>query len=63
MKKTLLAITTGLLSLALLAGCSAQKAGFDDGKAINVVSREDGSGTRGAFIELFGVEQKGEDGT
>lgn len=63
MKKTLLAITTGLLSLALLAGCSAQKAGFDDGKAINVVSREDGSGTRGAFIELFGVEQKGEDGS
>lgn len=26
--------------------------------AITVVSREDGSGTRGAFIELFGVEQK-----
>lgn len=27
-------------------------------KDIVVVSREDGSGTRGAFIELFGVEQK-----
>ena len=26
--------------------------------AIDVISREDGSGTRGAFIELFGVEQK-----
>jgi len=26
--------------------------------AISVVSREDGSGTRGAFIELFGVESK-----
>lgn len=25
---------------------------------INVISREDGSGTRGAFIELFGIEQK-----
>lgn len=25
---------------------------------IDVISREDGSGTRGAFIELFGVEQK-----
>ena len=24
---------------------------------INVISREDGSGTRGAFIELFGIEQ------
>ena len=29
---------------------------------INVISREDGSGTRGAFIELFGIEQKNEDG-
>ena len=29
---------------------------------IKVVSREDGSGTRGAFIELFGVEQKNEAG-
>lgn len=29
---------------------------------ITVVSREDGSGTRGAFIELFGVEQKNEAG-
>lgn len=29
---------------------------------ITVVSREDGSGTRGAFIELFGVEEKNESG-
>ena len=29
---------------------------------ITVVSREDGSGTRGAFIELFGVEEKDADG-
>ena len=29
---------------------------------INVISREDGSGTRGAFIELFGIEQKDADG-
>ena len=26
--------------------------------AITVVSREDGSGTRGAFVELFGVEEE-----
>lgn len=33
------------------------------GKApITVVSREDGSGTRGAFIELFGVEEKDDSG-
>ena len=29
---------------------------------ISVYSREDGSGTRGAFIELFGIEQKDADG-
>jgi phosphate transport system substrate-binding protein len=33
------------------------------GKAITVVSREDGSGTRGAFIELFGIEVKNDDGS
>lgn len=36
--------------------------GFDTTKSISVISREDGSGTRGAFIELFGVEQKDADG-
>lgn len=30
--------------------------------AISIVSREDGSGTRGAFIELFGIEKKDADG-
>lgn len=30
--------------------------------SITVVSREDGSGTRGAFIELFGIESKDADG-
>ena len=29
---------------------------------VNVISREEGSGTRGAFIELFGIEQKNEAG-
>lgn len=29
---------------------------------INVLSREDGSGTRGAFIELFGIEEKNDAG-
>ena len=36
---------------------------FNNEKDIVVISREDGSGTRGAFIELFGVEQKNEGGT
>ena len=29
---------------------------------INVISREDGSGTRGACVELFGIEQKNAEG-
>ena len=35
---------------------------FDASSDISVVSREDGSGTRGAFIELFGVEEKDANG-
>lgn len=35
---------------------------FDASEFISVYSREDGSGTRGAFIELFGIEQKNEAG-
>ena len=34
--------------------------GSEDG--ISVISREEGSGTRGAFVELFGIEQKDADG-
>lgn len=52
----------------LLVGCSSSNnessdnASSDSGESINVVSREDGSGTRGAFIELFGIEQEDESG-
>lgn len=35
---------------------------FDETSMISVYSREDGSGTRGAFIELFGIEEKDENG-
>lgn len=41
---------------------SSADAGFDTSKDISVVSREDGSGTRGAFVELTGVEEKDADG-
>ena len=37
---------------------TAEPAAAPFDKDIVVVSREDGSGTRGAFIELFGVQQK-----
>ena len=36
---------------------------FDTSQTINVVSREDGSGTRGAFVEIVGVEVDGNDAT
>lgn len=43
-----------------LAACSGDSG---RGDAIVVVSREDGSGTRGAFTELFGIVEKGLDGS
>lgn len=41
---------------------ASSETGFDTSKDISFVSREDGSGTRGAFIELTGVEEKDADG-
>lgn len=43
---------------------SSEAAGsdFDATQKITVVSREDGSGTRGAFVELTGVEEKNDAG-
>lgn len=35
---------------------------FNNKKSISVLSREDGSGTRGAFVELFGIEKKDANG-
>jgi phosphate transport system substrate-binding protein len=46
----------------MFTGCSSSKEGFDATSEIGVISREGGSGTRGAFIEMFGIEQKNEDG-
>ena len=45
------------MALALLPSCFAAGK-WNTKSAISVISREDGSGTRGAFIELFGIEQK-----
>ena len=36
---------------------------WDETSDVTIVSREDGSGTRGAFIELFGIEEKQDDGS
>lgn len=41
---------------------AAAASNFKADSDIAVISREDGSGTRGAFVELFGVEQKNDAG-
>ncbi len=47
------------LAAAVLAGCGASTPGsFDVAVPISVVAREDGSGTRGAFTELFGLVEE-----
>lgn len=44
------------------AQTTVQASSFDTSAEIAVVTREEGSGTRGAFIELFGIEEKDADG-
>ena len=62
MKKIIAMALAAVLALGCFAGCTKSEDGFDTSKEIGVVSREEGSGTRGAFIELFGIEQKDENG-
>lgn len=69
MRKFLSTALVVALSAACLVGCGGNSGsdGSTDGsaasgEAITVLSREDGSGTRGAFIELFGIEQEDESG-
>lgn len=52
----------GFASLSFLTACGGSSDSSSQGSTINVVSREEGSGTRGAFIELFGVQEKNADG-
>ena len=66
MRKKLLTLAVATVAASsLLTGCGGsssndKKAASDEN--ITAVSREDGSGTRGAFIELFGIVQKDKDG-
>ena len=76
-KRNLLAgILVGVMAMTALAGCgettqspqsststTSSSSDFKADSDITVVSRENGSGTRGAFIELMGIEEKGADGT
>ena len=77
MKKKLLTLfMLAALATTALVGCGtkeekaevtgeavdAVESDFDYDNDIAVISREDGSGTRGAFVELVGVEQKNDAG-
>lgn len=57
MKRKMMKFLGIAMALALLPSCFAAGK-WNTKSAISVISREDGSGTRGAFIELFGIEQK-----
>ena len=75
--RKLMAMTLAVvMTTAVFTGCGSDKnsganetngetevaSEWDATNDITVVSREDGSGTRGAFIELFGIEQKDANG-
>lgn len=58
MKKVMGVLLSTLLLTSAIAGCGASgAASFDPSSDITAVSREDGSGTRGAFIELFKIQE------
>ncbi len=59
MKKVAVMALAAVMATGMAVPTMAADLGSDP---ITVVSREDGSGTRGAFIELFGVEEKDADG-
>lgn len=56
-RRILTGLLAGVLASACLVGCAGS--GSD---IISVISRENGSGTRGAFIELFGIEETDKNG-
>lgn len=65
MKKILSLGLAALMTVFALAGCGADSNNGGTGTGtdtISVLTREEGSGTRGAFIELLGIEEKNADG-
>lgn len=73
MRQTCKLAVAAVSLLALMTGCaSGGDSSKDDSSAyggaagmtgeISVISREEGSGTRGAFVELFGIEEKDANG-
>ena len=72
LKKFIAILSVATMTAGLAVGCgssdssssdssssdSSKTSDWDSSNDITIVSREDGSGTRGAFIELFGIEEK-----
>ena len=67
--KRFAAVAMSVMCMGTMVACGSSGSALNDSKTgsagsssksqtITVVSREDGSGTRGAFIELFGIEEK-----
>ncbi len=72
MKNEIIGILVFVMLFSVLTGCATNedsrdpadlKENFDASSEIVVITREEGSGTRGAFVELTGVEKKGNDGS
>ena len=59
-KKLIGIAVSACVIFSAFTSCTEEK--WNKNSSINVLSREDGSGTRGAFIELFGVEKKNAQG-
>ena len=62
MKKIVVGILLAGILMTTIAGCG-NKGGFDTKRSVNAITREDGSGTRGAFVELFELEEVQADGS
>lgn len=62
--KTVVAVALSVLAASSLfaGGAKDSSRAFDKKNTVSVISREEGSGTRGAFIELCGIEQKNAEG-
>ena len=60
--KLILLILICTAAAFVLMGCGGERE-FDETRKITTVAREPGSGTRGAFIDLFQLEYRGPEGT
>ena len=72
LKKFIAILSVATMTAGLAVGCGSssdsgssdsssadsKSSDWDSSNDITIISREDGSGTRGAFIELFGIEEK-----